>query len=66
MNKKPLKANLEMLSVIVPVYGCKTITKDLKSIEKEVSGINLPFEIICVVDGKASNKDNTKNRAKKS
>ena len=65
MNKKPLKANLEMLSVIVPVYGCKTITKDLKSIEKEVSGINLPFEIICVVDGKASNKDNTKNRAKK-
>ncbi|MBU1200736.1 glycosyltransferase [Patescibacteria group bacterium] len=65
MKQKQSKASLKMLSVIVPVFRCKTITRDLKSIEKNVNELNIPFEIICVVDGKIEEKDDTKARAKK-
>jgi glycosyltransferase involved in cell wall biosynthesis len=64
MAKKTLKADLDTLSIIVPVFRCQTIKRDLKSIEKNVKELNLPFEIICVVDGKGKDSDHTKRKAR--
>lgn len=54
-----------MLSVIVPVYRCKTIDRDLKTIEKFLGETSYPYEIICVVDGLKDTKDKSKILAKK-
>lgn len=46
----------KFLSVIVPVYGQgKTIRHNLKAILAEVDVLNIPFEIIVVIDGMADN-----------
>jgi dolichyl-phosphate beta-glucosyltransferase len=55
--------NPKMLSVIVPAYNCKTIYKDLFSIQKYLKTIRNSYEIICVVDGQKSKKDKTKKHA---
>lgn len=57
--------NRKLLSVIVPAYKCKTIYRDLKSIEKHLKNLFQPYEIICVIDGKADYRDRTKEYAKK-
>lgn len=62
---KPKKANQKLLSVIVPAYKCSTITRDLKSIAKYLDQLALPYEIICVVDGKSGPRDVTLAKAKK-
>lgn len=54
-----------MLTVIVPVFGCKTIDQDLKKIADYLEKLNKPFEIICVVDGKKNAADKTPLLAKK-
>ena len=62
---KKLKADPNLLSVIVPVYNCKTINKDLVGISRYLDELSLPYEIICIVDGKCSPTYNTKLIAKK-
>ena len=59
MEKKLQKINL--ISVIVPIYKQeKTITRDLNKINKVLSKLRYPAELICVVDGK---DDETFNKA---
>ncbi len=65
MRRKLQPASLNTLSVIVPVFNCKTITRDLKSIQKNVQALNIPYEILCIVDGQVNNNDKTKIKAKK-
>jgi len=55
----------DLLSVIVPAYNCKTIVKDLSSIKLHLDILGKPYEIICVVDGRKTDKDNTYELAKK-
>lgn len=62
----PKPADPELLSVIVPVYKCKTIDRDLLSIAEHLEELNRPYEIICVVDGKCRADDNTEEIARKS
>jgi len=54
-----------LLSVIVPAYNCKTIAKDLSSIKLHLDILGKPYEIICVIDGRKSEKDDTLELAKK-
>lgn len=54
-----------LLSVIVPTYNCKTIFKDLSFIKLYLDLLNHPYEIICVIDGLKSTKDNTYKFAKR-
>lgn len=56
------------LSLVLPAYKQeKTITKDIKSIEKALSELNLEYELIVVVDGyldktsQNANKNKSKN-----
>lgn len=57
------KTQTHKLSVIVPAYHqAKTIVKDIKRIEKVLSQIRYPYEIIVVVDGYG---DGTYRMAKK-
>ena len=60
-----MKADPELLSIIVPVYHCRTIYHDLISIQKYLEEIKRPYEIICVVDGLKSEKDKTAQSARK-
>jgi len=62
---KPQKSKHNFLSVIVPAYKCPTITRDLKAIDKYLDQLNRPYEILCVVDGKAHPRDKTLANAKK-
>jgi len=55
----------DLLSVIVPAFNCKTISKDLSFIKLHLDLLTRPYELICVVDGKKSPKDNTYKIAKK-
>ena len=57
------KADSELLSVIVPAYKCSTIYKDLQNINHYLQALNRPYELICVVDGKASSRDLTRKKA---
>ncbi len=44
---------IDLLSLIVPAYRQqRTITKNIKSLEKTLTNLSIPFEIIIVVDGK--------------
>lgn len=52
-----------LLSVIVPVYSCTTVVRDLKSIERFLKKLNRPYEIICVLDGLKDSKDKTHQKA---
>lgn len=61
---KTLRPNLNLLSVIVPAYNCKTIRKDLLNLDKYLKERNRPYEIICVVDGLKNGRDTTGNLAK--
>lgn len=61
---KILKSDPDLLSVIVPIYNCKSIAKDLSFIKLYLDLINRPYEIICVVDGLISKRDNTYKLAK--
>ena len=57
------KAQKHKLSVIIPAYHqAKTIVKDIRRIEKVLSQIRYPYEIIVVVDGYG---DGTYRTAKK-
>lgn len=47
------------LSIIVPAYACGTIAEDLQRIHATVSALNIPFELICVIDGLKDNHDTT-------
>lgn len=55
----------DLLSVIVPAYNCRTIFKDLLFIKKNLSLLNRPYELICVVDGLKTKKDPTYIEAKR-
>jgi len=55
----------DLLSVIVPAYNCKTIARDLTTIEDHLTRLSQPYEIICVVDGRKILKDRTREKAKK-
>lgn len=47
---------IKLFSVIVPAYKQeKTIVRDLENIIKLLDGIDLNYELICVVDGNADN-----------
>lgn len=59
------KSDPKLLSVIVPAYKCTTIVRDLKSIARHLDNLNLDYEILCIVDGRANAKDKTKEKAKK-
>ena len=61
---QPLQADPNLLSVIVPAYNCATIDRDLLGIQKYLEELNRPYEVICVVDGAKSAKDNTPDLAK--
>jgi len=63
--KKTQTINKNLVSVIVPAYRCKSIYRDLKSIEEHLKEISRPYEIICVVDGRNSCRDYTKDIARK-
>ncbi len=63
MTMKPADPNL--LSIIVPVYNCPSILRDLNGIQKYLLELKRPYEIICVVDGLTSVKDKTVDLAKK-
>ena len=54
-----------MLSVIVPVFRCKTIAKNLKTIDKYLNQGPYPYEILCVIDGLKGSKDDSAIKAKK-
>lgn len=54
-----------LLSVIVPAYNCPTIFTDLNTICHYLNQLNKPWEVICVVDGLKSKKDQTFEKAKK-
>lgn len=56
---EPLRADPDLLSVIVPAYNCATIDRDLLGIQKSLEELNRPYEIICVVDGLKQAKDKT-------
>jgi len=56
---EPLRADPNLLSVIVPAYNCQTIDRDLLGIQKYLDELNRPYEIICVVDGIKSEEDKT-------
>lgn len=60
-----LKSKPNLLSVIVPVYNCKTIFRDLSLLKKYLDDLSRPYEIICVVDGRRNSKDYTIEQAKK-
>ncbi|KKS94766.1 MAG: Glycosyl transferase, family 2 [Candidatus Collierbacteria bacterium GW2011_GWB1_44_6] len=60
---KILKADPSLLSVIVPAYNCKTIDKDLFTIKLYLDLLNRPYEIICIVDGRKTSKDHTREKA---
>ncbi len=62
---KVKKPTPNFLSVIVPAYRCRTIYRDLRGIATRLNSLNLPWEIICVVDGKANLNDKTASTAKK-
>lgn len=53
-----------LLSVIVPAFNCRTIDNDLSTIKLYLDLLNLPYEIICVVDGQKSKRDKTREKAK--
>lgn len=61
---QPLRADSSLLSVIVPAYNCPTIDRDLLGIQKYLEELSCPYEIICVVDGPNSAKDETADLAK--
>lgn len=61
---QPLRADPNLLSVIVPAYNCQTIDRDLLGIQKYLDELNRPYEIICVVDGAKSDDDPTPQLAK--
>jgi glycosyltransferase involved in cell wall biosynthesis len=60
-----LTGNPSLLSVIIPVYNCKTIFRDLSTLRQYLDEINQSYEIICVVDGKKNKDDHTFELAKK-
>lgn len=53
-----------MLSLIIPAYRCTTIAKDLSRIALVCRKLDLPFELICVIDGTAGRNDPTFAKAK--
>ena len=61
---QPLQADPDLLSVIIPAYNCPTIDRDLLGIQKYLEELSRPYEIICVVDGLNSAKDETADLAK--
>lgn len=60
---EPLRADRNLLSVIVPAYNCPTIDQDLAGIQKYLEELNRPYELICVVDGLKSDNDQTSELA---
>ncbi len=43
---------IKLFSLVIPTYNQeKTIVKDVKTLEKVLAGLQIPFEIIVVVDG---------------
>lgn len=62
---QPLRADSNLLSVIVPAYNCETVDHDLLGIQKFLEELNRPYEIICVVDGLKNGKDKTYELAEK-
>jgi glycosyltransferase involved in cell wall biosynthesis len=62
--KTPKPSDKNLLSVIVPVYNCPTIKKDLKLIDHYLKELGRPYEIICVVDGSSHPHDTTKVKAR--
>lgn len=63
MQRQSQKSNSEKLSIIIPAYKqAKTIQQDVKNIESCIIQLNIPYEIIIVVDGM---KDDTYKNAKK-
>ncbi len=61
---EPLRADPNLLSVIVPAYNCQTIDRDLLSIKKYLDELARSYEIICVVDGVKNENDKTSDLAK--
>jgi dolichol-phosphate mannosyltransferase len=59
------RSDPKLLSVIVPVFNCKTIFRDLTTLLKYLDDLGRPFEIICVVDGRKNSKDHSLEHAKK-
>lgn len=53
------------LSLIVPAFNAKTIDSDLKKIDHFLNTLGIKYEIICVVDGLKSSRDQTLNKANK-
>lgn len=63
--KKLAKSDPNLLSVIVPTFNCKTIKRDLTALDRYLTALVRPYEIICVIDGRKSVKDRTREYAKK-
>lgn len=61
----PARSDPKLLSVIVPVFNCKTIFRDLTTLLKYLDDLGRPYEIICVVDGRKDIKDHSLENAKK-
>lgn len=53
------KSDPNLLSVIIPAYNCKTISRDLFTVRQYLESLSYPFEVICVVDGKKDKEDKT-------
>jgi len=64
VDSQPPKSN-PVLSVIVPAYRCPTIVHDLEAIDQYLQALNIPYELICVVDGVADKQDTTAKIAPK-
>lgn len=52
------------LSIIVPAYRCLSIDQDLREIHQVLTTFALPFELVCVVDGRYSSTDTTEELAR--
>lgn len=63
MQRQIKKSNPEKLSIVIPAYKqAKTIQQDIRNVEACIIYLNLPYEIIVVVDGIV---DDTYKNAKK-
>lgn len=60
----PLAHTRPELSLIVPAYRCLTIDTDLRTIYRVLKSLEIPFELICVVDGRAHQHDPTEHLAR--
>lgn len=54
-----MSTQLPQFSLIIPAYRCQTLDQDLHKILTVCDRLNLDYEVLCVLDGRASRFDKT-------